>query len=534
MLRAAAGREGTYKVAIEEVLKTDSKTLSKEWHAAEFEAYRPVAEVTQMPADFARAVVVKEGNRGGRLNVSPELSPDGSRVMYFSEKDLFSIDLFLADAKTGEIIRKITNTATSAHFESLQFLSSAGAWDPKGQRFVFAGISAGQPVLTIVDVDRGKTEREIKIPENDEILNPAWSPDGRYIAFSGLVGGLNDLFVYDLEASTLRRLTNDAFAELDPDWAPDGKSLVISTDRFTTKLDTLAAGPMMLGLVDVASGEVKAFGGFADAKNISPRFTPDGRAVFFISDHQGVSNVYRLEVASNTTTQVTNLLTGASGITELSPALSVSQGRLVFSAYEDDGYTIYALDTEQQMAGGPEVTLPRNAGVLAPRKVGEGPVFAAISDPGAGLTPPVTEEAVSDYKPKMTLDFAGQPAVGVGFGPTGTYAAGGVSFLFSDMLGNHVLGTSAQVSGRFDEIGGSLFYLNRTHRWNWGASLDAIPYVARGFEAGVTRVNGVPVYVGTRAAVPAARSAVHRSDHVSVQPIAPRRDDGRIPQDRIQ
>ena len=188
-------------------------------------------------------------------------------------------------------------------------------------------------------------------------------------------------------------------------------------------------------------------------------------------------------------------MTGASGITELSPALSVSQGRLVFSAYEDDGYTIYALDSETQMAGGPEVPLPRNAGVLAPRTVGEGPVFAALSNPDAGLPQPVTEEAVSDYKPKMTLDFAGQPVVGVGFGPTGTYAAGGVSFLFSDMLGNHVLGTSAQVSGRFDEIGGSIFYLNRTHRWNWGASIDHIPYVARGFEAGVTTVNGRRVYV---------------------------------------
>ena len=70
---------------------------------------------------------------------------------------------------------------------------------------------------------------------------------------------------------------------------------------------------------------------------------------------------------------------------------------------------------------------------------------------------------------EVGLDFAGQPSVGVGVDPFGTYATGGVSFLFSDMLGNHVIGTAAQVTSRFDEFGGTIFYLNRTHRWNWGA-----------------------------------------------------------------
>ncbi len=32
---------------------------------------------------------------------------------------------------------------------------------------------------------------------------------------------------------------------------------------------------------------------------------------------------------------------------------------------------------------------------------------------------------------------------------------------------------------------GTIFYLNRTHRWNWGLSLDQTPYVQRGFQAGV-------------------------------------------------
>jgi Tol biopolymer transport system component len=494
MLRAAAGRGTGYQTAIESVLQTDTKTLSKEWHAAAFEAYRPVAEVTRMPGSFARPLVTRE-KQGGGTNVSPELSPDGTRMIFFSERDLFSIDLYLADARTGEIIRKITDTSTSPHFESLQFITSAGTWDPKGTRFMFPGITSGEPILTIVDVDTGRKEREIRVSEVDEIVNPAWSPDGRQVAFSGLIGGFTDLFVYDLESSTLRRLTNDSFAEMDPDWSPDGKSIAFSTDRFTTNLEVLETGPFRIALIDVASGAIREVGGFANAKNISPQWTADGRALYFLSDRQGISNIYRMPLEGGRTTQITNLVTGASGITELSPALSFKQGRLVFSAYEEDGYNIYALDSEEQLAGAQPVDLPLNAAVLAPRRTAEGPVSAALQNPTAGLPPAAAEPQEQEYSSGLTLDFVGQPTFGVGVDPFGTYAAGGVAFLFSDMLGNHVLGTSASVTSRFDEFGGTLFYLNRKNRWNWGASVDLIPYVARGFQAGVVDVDGQPVYL---------------------------------------
>ena len=214
LLRFAAVRDG-YDAAFKRVLGVDSKELSKEWHDAEVTAFRPVAEVTQMPASFARPVITKQ-HSGGQMNVSPEVSPDGSKLMFFSERDLFSIDLYLADAQTGKIIRKITDTATNAHFESLQFLTSAGAWDSASKRFVFPGISEGSPILEIVDADSGKKLREIKLKELDEVLNPAWSPDGNQIAFSGLVGGYNDLFVYNLSTNALERLTSDAYSELDP------------------------------------------------------------------------------------------------------------------------------------------------------------------------------------------------------------------------------------------------------------------------------------------------------------------------------
>ena len=494
MLRAGGGRDGGYDRAIESVLGVKTEDLSKEWHAAVFSAYRPIAETTRMPGAIARAVIPKQ--KGSELNVSPELSPDGNRLIFFSERDLFSIDLFLADARTGQIIRKITDTATDPHLESLQFLSSAGAWDSAGKRIVFPGISKGQPVLTIVDVERGRTEREIRLDDVHEVVNPAWSPDGRSIAFSALIGGFNDLYVYDLQANQLRRLTSDAFAELDPAWSPDGRRLAFATDRFTTDLQEIVPGSLRIAVMEVASGDVQQVGGFENAKNISPQWTPDGRALYFLSDHQGITNIYRAEIGGGTR-QVTNLLTGVSGITALSPALSVAQGRLVFSAYEDDGYAIYALESEEQLAGREPVELPRNAAVLPPRKSGEGIVYAALQNERDGL-PPVAAAAnapVEQYDPDLSIDFVGQPTIGVGQDAFGTYAAGGIALAFSDMLGNHSLMTAAQVTNRFDEFGGTLLYINRTRRWNWGAMIDQTPYVARGFEAGITTAGGEQVYL---------------------------------------
>ena len=352
--------------AFKAVLGVDAKELSKLWHEAEFAAYKPVAEITKMPGATARPVITR-ATSGGELNVSPELSPDGSKIMFFSERDLFSIDLFLADAATGKIIRKVTDTATDPHFESLQFLSSAGAWDGSGNRFVFPGVSKGQPVLTIINVNNGDKEREIRVKELDEILNPTWSADGNRIAFSGLVGGLTDLFVYDLASSTLKRLTNDPFAELDPAFSPDGRRIAFATDRFTTNLETLESGHLRIAVMDVESGEVRNVAGFNEAKNISPQWTGDGRSIFFLSDRQGITNVYRVSVDGGEPMQLTNLLSGVSGITALSPAMSAAGGRVIFSAYEEDGYNVYALDAQSTAAGTAPVQLPLHAGVLPPR-----------------------------------------------------------------------------------------------------------------------------------------------------------------------
>jgi Tol biopolymer transport system component len=85
----------------------------------------------------------------------------------------------------------------------------------------------------------------------------------------------------------MRRLTNDAFAEIHPSWSPDGRSIAFSTDRFSTNLRDLRAGNLRLATIDVASGDVRPLGGFEDAKNIDPQWTTDGRGVYFVSDRRG-------------------------------------------------------------------------------------------------------------------------------------------------------------------------------------------------------------------------------------------------------
>jgi hypothetical protein len=343
-------------------------------------------------------------------------------------------------------------------------------------------------VLEVVDTVSGDKEREIALKDVDEVVNPTWSPDGSRIAFTGLVGGVTDLFIYDLQASQLRRVTDDAYAELQPSWSPDGRTIAIGTDRFSTNLEALRAGEMRIGLVDVESGAVRELGGNPGAKNINPQWSADSRTIYFVSDREGISNVYRMEAGGGTPAQVTNLLTGVSGITDMSPALSASTSQLAFSVYENGGYNIYAIDTARAETASLHSGLGRSAGILPPRTAAEGTIVAYLTDPVAGL-PPVAAQASyqsEPYRPRLQLDFLGQPMLGVGTDSFGSYVGGGISAMFSDTLGDHVLATGVNVSSRFDEAGGAIMYLNRTHRWNWGGSFDQTPYVLRGFSETLT------------------------------------------------
>jgi hypothetical protein len=482
--------------AFVQVLGVSSKEVSADWQASILKAYAPVFAAAR-GGEIGRLVVQGE-DLGADLNVGPAISPDGRWIAFLSTRSFFSVDLYVADTATGRIVRRLTSTATDPHFSSVQFIQSTGAWDSSSQRLAVATVTSGRAAIAIFDAQSGDVTREIEVQEVDEIMHPTWSPDGRAIGFTGMSQGLTDLFVYDLEANSLRQLTKDAFADLQPAWSPDGRRIAFSTDRFSSNLATLAIGPYTLALIDPQSGTIQQVSTTGDGKHISPQWSPDSRSLYFISDSDGISNVYRttIDPSPGETTKVTNVITGVSGITGLSPAMTVAAktGTVAFSMYRDGKYDIRTIDGDSR--GGPVLPETLNAAALPPISREPSQVAALLAAPESGLPDPV-DYPVEPYKAGLSLEGVAQPVVGVGVSRFGTSFGGGLSLTFGDVLGNHLLTTAVQInsglggSTSFKDIGAQVAYLNLSRRWNWGVIGGQIPYLSSGFRSNVGRLaNG--------------------------------------------
>lgn len=484
-------KTGDYEAVFKKVLGVSSDALSKDWHNEMKKTYEPLYQITQVTGESSRLLF--KGTEENRLNISPALSPDGKKIVFLSSRDMFSIDMYLADAETGEIIRKLVKTAVNPHFDSLQFIKSSGCWDAEGKRFIFGAIIRGKPVLTLLNVDEGKIEKEVVFSELGEILNPTWSPDGRFVAFSALEGGLTNIFIYDLGSGTLRKMTDDLYSDLYPAWSPDGRTIAFVTDRFSTDLSILSIGNYDLALMDSETGEIEKVSGFKGAKNINPQWSPDSKSLYFLSDQNGISNLYRIDIDSRNIYQVSNIYTGITGITALSPALSVAQesGRISYCLYEEDKFSIYSIDSPEDAVGKESIIQFGDVrpSVLPPRRKPEGEVLGLIKNPFYGL-PKEAEFEVSEYKPKLKLDYVSQPQLAIGVDRFGTYGGGGIAFYFSDMLGYHNIVSMAQVSSRIIDSAALVGYQNSRRRLNWGLVAQRIPYVTGGYRTSLGNVFG--------------------------------------------
>ncbi|PEN14454.1 peptidase S9 [Longibacter salinarum] len=478
-------------------LNISADSLSQEWKQSVRDTYLPGTEGRTPVDSIGRAVIGTPGDKR-ELNISPAVSPDGRYVAFISRRDIFNTNLYVADSETGQIISELESTKSNPHFDALRFINSAGAWSPDGRRFAFVTFVEGDNEINTFDVESGEVTERIAVKGVGAIQNLAWSPDGRYVAFTGIDGGISDLYILDLNTRTVRQITNDRYADLQPAWSPDGTTLAFTTDRGPegTNFQTLEFGKYRIGTVNVETREIETIRPFPSSMHHNPQYSPDGRSLYFIADRDGFKDIYRYSLADERSYRVTALQTGVSGITALSPAMSVASqsGRMMFSVYSNSGYTIVAL--EQDETEGIPITdadtsfavAGANAGLLPPiQSADEGLVGNYLSDPNTGLPPPQNFEA-AEASNRLRLDRIAPPTVGGGYSQGfGTQIYGGVGLFFSDMLGNQSLDVFLQANGTLKDIGGGAFYTNRENRLNWGMGAAHVPILYGGF--GIVDVN---------------------------------------------
>ncbi|MGD8921976.1 MAG: peptidase S9 [Candidatus Zixiibacteriota bacterium] len=518
-----AVQRANWDKAFQHVMSQSPDSLSDQWRKAVIDEYKPQLEGRTKPDEVGKKLMTGKH----AFNMSPSISPDGKYMAVISQKDVFTLDLFLVDAQTGKIIDKLVSSNTDSHFDALRFINSAGTWSPDGRKLAFVVFKDGNNAIAFMDVKSRKIERTVVPNDMDAMMNLAWSPDGRYVAISGSHGGIGNLYLYDTHDQSFRQLTNDRYSQMEPAWSPDGRTLAYVTDQVPgTNFDSLTFARVKIALLDVESGHASLINLADSAKMINPQYSPDGHSLYFISDPDGFSDLYRYSFDDSLFYRITTIATGVSGLTELSPAMSVAAktGRMVFTVFDNTNYDVLSLDSSE--TNGTPVTPGAQVvdiGGFLPYANEETSVTEYLRQPEAGLVSGKSFK-IKKYNPSLSLDYIGHTGIGLAVDRFGTSLGGGVAFLFSDMLGNRVLGLDAFINGTLKDIGGSAFYLNQSHRLNWGVSAGHIPYQTLDFytEPDTATVGGT-TYAATTTNLIRQRVYLDAASFISSYPFSTNR-----------
>lgn len=313
-LRLTRSIEGSFKRSTG--LSVDE--LSEKWQQSLREIYFPEVAARENINDIARAIITREQ---GFYNTSPALSPLGDRLAFITTTSgLF--DIYLASSSDGTIIRRLVEGQTSAAFESLHILTPGITWNPDGTQIAVSVKRGPHDVIAFIDVQTGAV-RQIDVPEIEQILSLAWSPDGRRMAMDGVHQAQSDIYILDLETNKLVNLTRDIFSDHEPSWSPDGSRIVFHSDRGehvelgVNNTDNFDLSEYeVLGqdvyLLTLGSDTVQRLTENSDWEARSADFGPDNNRIIYISDENGILNLYEMELDLRRSRPLTDVTIGVS------------------------------------------------------------------------------------------------------------------------------------------------------------------------------------------------------------------------------
>lgn len=211
---------------------------------------------------------IRQITRDNAICQNPQLSPDGSRLLYttyFSKgfPDIYEINLSTRQrnalfsfkgTNTGavfspngrEISMVLSGTgnpelyvanAQGRNMRRLSYtdsLESDPAWSPDSRQIVFASDrSLGRPQLYLIDAAGGSAARRLPTNISGYCAEPDWNPaNPRQIAFTIAQGGEFEVAVYDFDSGRSTVVSNGPGDALEPVWLRDGRHLIY-TERTT-------------------------------------------------------------------------------------------------------------------------------------------------------------------------------------------------------------------------------------------------------------------------------------------------------------
>jgi eukaryotic-like serine/threonine-protein kinase len=167
---------------------------------------------------------------------------------------------------------------------------------PDGRRMAVS-INGEHENIWVHDVASGTLTQLTFESENTE---PVWHPDGERIAFSSNRGGALNLFTVRADGGGApERLSTSDNVQLPGSWSPDGSRLAFVELLPATGRDVL--------IMKMAEGRTVERLIATPAHESSPRFSPDGRWLAYVSNESGRNEIYlRAMLGPAQTLQVSN------------------------------------------------------------------------------------------------------------------------------------------------------------------------------------------------------------------------------------
>jgi len=449
--------------AFQKGLGMSERKFSETWMQSLRRQYWPEVAVRDDPEKFGRRIT-DHTTDGSFLNISPAVSPKGDRLVFLSDRG-GSMDVVLASAIDGKILRKLVSGEKSMVFEVIPSFRSSLTWSPDEKKIAFIAKSGRGDVLYLFDVNRNRVSKRFKLNLN-EASYPNWSPDGKQIVLTGLLNGKADLYLVNAQSGALLRLTDDLYDDIQPCWSRDGKLIAFASDRaLSFKLRTIAEkGGIGTYAIYTLNPETREIRKIIDTggDDRGPAWSPDGSKMIFTSSPDGVGNLYAFDFKDSSLVQLTDVLGGV-----FSPSWSKSD-RMAFSQFYDAGWDVYVAkepmslkavmdelvkegevkpvvwkpDTSKVAPGAAETEL---SPALMPSAIAQGispldtlvagvDTLAAAADTSRTLVPGTeTVARAKPYRIKFTPDW-----VTGGFEYASAYGLGGSTEIsLSDFLGNH-------------------------------------------------------------------------------------------------